>query len=77
MSFCWWRTLVSISLEALQRDGYGSVKLIKGGQKALCSSEIVAGRLTCCWIPAGGADGITVGLEPSALHVAPEKEACK
>jgi hypothetical protein len=63
-----------ISLDVLQRDGYGSVKLTKGGANQLYVPAEINGRKIELLLDTGwGSDGITVGLSPSALHIAPEK----
>ena len=65
-----------ISLDVLQRDGYGSVKLIKGWRNntLFVPAEINARKIDLLldtgW---SSSDGITVGLNPSELHIVPEK----
>jgi predicted aspartyl protease len=63
-----------ISLDVLQRDGYGSVGLIKGGQNRLFVPAQINGRKIDLLLDTGwGTEGITIGLNPSAVHVVPEK----
>jgi predicted aspartyl protease len=61
-------------LDALQRDGYGSVKLIKGFQKnkLYVPAEINGKKIELLLDTGWGSSGITVGMSPSELHIAPE-----
>jgi predicted aspartyl protease len=68
------RTRSPISLDVLQRDGYGSVELRTGGPNILYVVAEINGRKTRLLLDTGwGGDGITVGALPSDLHIAPEK----
>jgi hypothetical protein len=63
-----------ISLDVLQRDGYGSVELIKGGQNKLYVPTEINGKKIRLLLDTGwGADAITVGIKPSQFHIVPEK----
>lgn len=63
-----------ISLDVLQRDGYGSVELVKGGENRLYVPAEINGQKIRLLLDTGwGAEGITVGINPTALHIAPEK----
>jgi hypothetical protein len=63
-----------IALDVLQRDGYGSVELVKGGQNKLYVPTEINGRKISLLLDTGwGTEGITVGLNPSALHIVPDK----
>ncbi len=63
-----------ISLDVLRRDGYGSVELIKGGQNRLYVPAEINGEKIKLLLDTGlGADGITVGMDPSAFHIVPDK----
>ena len=63
-----------ISLDVLQRDGYGSVELVKDGQNKLYVPTEINGRKIRLLLDTGwGTEGITVGINPSGLHVVPEK----
>ena len=63
-----------ISLGVLQRDGYGSVELIKGGLNRLYVPAEINGKKIRLLLDTGwGSEGITVGMNPSELHVVPEK----
>ncbi|PZR79377.1 MAG: hypothetical protein DLM52_01175 [Chthoniobacterales bacterium] len=63
-----------ISLDVLQRDGYGSVGLINGGENRVYIPAEINGKKIRLLLDTGwGSDGITIGLNPSELHVVPEK----
>ncbi len=64
-----------ISLEALQRDGYGSVKLTKGWRNntLFVPAEINGRKIELLLDTGWGSEGITVGRDPSELHIVPEK----
>lgn len=63
-----------ISLDVLQRDGYGIVGLIKEGQNKLYVPAEINGRKIRLLLDTGwGTEGITVGIKPSDLHVVLEK----
>jgi predicted aspartyl protease len=63
-----------ISLDVLQRDGYGSVELIKGGQNRLYVPAEINGKKIRLLLDTGwGSEGITVGIKPSEFHIVPEK----
>ena len=63
-----------ISLDVLQRDGYGSVELIKGGENKLYVPAEINGKKIRLLLDTGwGTDGITVGIDPPTLHIVPEK----
>lgn len=63
-----------ISLDVLQRDGYGSVGLIKVGANKLYVPTEINGRKIDLLLDTGwGTEGITVGQNPSAFHVVLEK----
>jgi hypothetical protein len=61
-------------LDVLQRDGYGSVGLVKEGQNKLYVPTEINGRKIRLLLDTGwGTEGITVGINPSEFHVVPEK----
>jgi hypothetical protein len=63
-----------ISLDVLQRDGYGSVQLIKGGANTLFVAAQINGEKINLLLDTGwGSSGISVGINPSTLHIVPEK----
>ena len=63
-----------ISLDVLQRDGYGWVDLVKDGQNKLYVPTEINGQKIRLLLDTGwGTEGITVGINPTALHVVPEK----
>ncbi len=63
-----------ISLDVLQRDGYGSVKLINGGQNRLYVPAEINGKKISLLLDTGwGGEGITVAINPSVLGIVPEK----
>ena len=63
-----------ISLDVLQRDGYGVVGLVQDGQNKLYVPTEINGRKIRLFLDTGwGTEGITVGLKPSDLHIVPEK----
>jgi hypothetical protein len=63
-----------ISLEALRRDGYGSVDLMNAGDNRLYVPAEINGKKIRLLLDTGwGTDGITVGINPSELHIVPEK----
>ena len=63
-----------ISLDVLQRDGYGSVELVKGGENKLYVPTEINGQKIRLLLDTGwGTEGITVGINPTALHVVAEK----
>lgn len=63
-----------ISLDVLQRDGYGSVELIKGGANRLFVPAEINGKKIRLLLDTGwGTEGITLGVNPSEFQVAPEK----
>jgi len=65
-----------ISLDVLQRDGYGSVELVKDGENKLyVPTEINGYKIRLLLDTGWGTEGITVGINPSTLHVVPEKGA--
>jgi hypothetical protein len=61
-------------LDVLQRDGYGSVGLVKGGQNRLYVLAEINGHKVRLLVDTGwGAEGISVGMNPAALNIVPEK----
>jgi hypothetical protein len=61
-------------LDVLQRNGYGSVELIKGGENKLYIPTEINGQKIRLLLDTGwGTEGITVGINPTALNVVPEK----
>ena len=63
-----------ISLDVLQRDGYGSVELVKDGQNKLYVPTEINGRKIRLLLDTGwGTEGITVRINPSELHVVLDK----
>ena len=63
-----------ISLDVLQRDGYGSVGLIKGGPNRLYVPAEINGKKIRLLLDTGwGSEGITLGMNPSEFHIVPEK----
>jgi hypothetical protein len=63
-----------ISLDVLQRDGYGSVGLITEGQNRVYVLAEINGHKVRLLLDTGwGTEGITVGMNPSALNIVPEK----
>src|SRR3954451_20763840 len=64
-----------ISLDVLQRDGYGSVELLKLGElnRLFVPAEINGEKLKLLLDTGWGASGITVGINPTVLHITPEK----
>lgn len=63
-----------ISLEALRRDGYGSVDLVKNGQNRLYVPAMINGEKIGLLLDTGwGGEGITLGVRISDLHIVPEK----
>jgi aspartyl protease len=63
-----------ISLDVLQRDGYGSVGLINDRQNKLYVLAEINGRKVKLLLDTGwGTEGITVGMTPGALNIVPEK----
>jgi len=64
-----------ISLDVLQRDGYGSVELLKLGEqnRLFVPAEINGEKLKLLLDTGWGDPGIAVGIDPSALHIVPQK----
>ncbi|MEO6782140.1 MAG: pepsin/retropepsin-like aspartic protease family protein [Bradyrhizobium sp.] len=63
-----------ISLEALRRDGYGSVDLMNDGRNRLYVPAEINGKKIRLLLDTGwGSSGISVGIDPSELHIVPEK----
>ncbi|HEY2714077.1 MAG TPA: aspartyl protease family protein [Chthoniobacterales bacterium] len=64
-----------ISLDVLQRDGYGSVKLVKGWRNntLFVPAEINGRKIDLLLDTGWGSEGITVGGDPSEFHIVPEK----
>ncbi len=63
-----------ISLDVLQRDGYGLVQLRKGGENRLYVPAEINGRKIELLLDTGwGSDGITIGMKPSEFGITPEK----
>jgi predicted aspartyl protease len=64
-----------ISLDVLQRDGYGSVKLTKGWRNnTLYVPAEINGRKIDLLLDTGwDHDGITVGMNPAELHIVSQK----
>jgi predicted aspartyl protease len=63
-----------ISLDVLRRDGYGSVGLVKEGQNKLYVPAEINGHKVRLLLDTGwGIEGISVGMNPSALNIVREK----
>ncbi|MFL6521001.1 MAG: aspartyl protease family protein [Chthoniobacterales bacterium] len=63
-----------ISLDVLQRDGYGSVGLVSEGQNRVYVLAEINGHKVRLLLDTGwGTEGITVGMNPGALNIVPEK----
>lgn len=62
-----------ISLDVLQRDGYGSVQLIKGTNSLFVPTEINGVKTKLLLDTGFAAPGITIGFSPAQLHIVPEK----
>lgn len=63
-----------ISLDVLQRDGYGSVQLLKDGPNVLyVPTQINGSKINLLLDTGWGSNGIAVGINPSSLHIVPEK----
>jgi predicted aspartyl protease len=65
-----------ISLDVLQRDGSGTVELLQAGPNRLFVPAEINGEKIKLLLDTGwAAPGITVGIDPSKLHITPEKGA--
>ncbi len=63
-----------ISLDVLQRDGYGSVQLIKGGANRLFVPAEINGKAILLMLDTGwGMEGVTIGINPAEFQIVPEK----
>jgi len=63
-----------ISLEALRRDGYGSVELVNDGQNRLYLPAEINGKKIRLLLDTGwGSPGIALGVDPSELHIVLKK----